>query len=97
MKLRYPLPARHQGGETDEFVQRHSAIHGRVVVRSLHMVVYGRAAESEDQGLVAHQRLVVGLGRRKWFARPAGGWSNSWNSCPMGQSSSRTSLTSRTQ
>ena len=44
------------------FVQCHAAVHGHAVAAGLHRVVHGGVHQSEDDGLVAHQRLVVAFG-----------------------------------
>ena len=50
------------GDKPDELVQRHAAAHHAVVVANHHVPVHLLVDKAEDDGLVAHQRLVVTLG-----------------------------------
>ena len=50
------------GHQTDHLMQRHATVNGSIVVIDHHVPVHLLVDEAEDDGLVAHEGLVVTLG-----------------------------------
>ena len=55
------LAARADGHQADHLVQRDGTVHDHVLARAVHAGVHFLVRQAEHDGLVAHQRLVVGL------------------------------------
>jgi len=61
-EIEVPVSAGGERDQPDQLVQRQTAIDAQVLVRDPHVRVHVAADQAEDDGLVAHQGLVVGLG-----------------------------------
>ena len=74
MKLRYPSVDECEGHESDHLVECHASCHGAVVVADHHVPVHLFVDQTEDDGLVAHERLVVAFRSSLLSFRRSAGW-----------------------